>query len=134
MRSFSLRILVFAAATILVACNQHIDKIAPTTPPEKPVAEWELNYQTLQERIFEPHCTRCHSVGGRAASVLFEPYETLIADTHKRWEAPAATSKIVRTLTRQDKFRMPPPSENDALSADELDFIERWIDAGKPQF
>lgn len=123
-----------ALVAFILSCNEHIDKQSLPPPPEKPVSEWPLNYQSLQSRILAPRCSRCHSVGGRASSVLFEPYATLIADNHKRWEAPGLKSKIVKTLTRPDKFRMPPSGEGQALSDEEVDFIVRWIEAGKPEF
>lgn len=126
-----------AAVTALAGCNYHeVKGGAPDgdSPWDgKPVRDWPLNYQTLQSRILARYCTRCHHVGGKGQAVLFEPYATLIADNHLRWEAPAATSKIIRALTRNDRHRMPPPGDGEALTQDEVDFIGRWIDAGKPE-
>jgi hypothetical protein len=103
--------------------------------PRPPILDMPLNYQTLKSEILDPVCWRCHNADSEssAKSILFDPYSELMSDPVQRWSSPAAQSKIIRSVTRNDKHRMPPPTEGDALTSDEIEFIVRWIDAGKPE-
>jgi hypothetical protein len=101
-----------------------------------PINQMPLNYQTLRTKILEPRCLHCHNVNDTtdAGAILFSPYSQLMQGARK-WSSPAKDSKVVhlsRTTNLDD--RMPPPEDGDALQEDEIQFIERWIDAGKPEF
>jgi hypothetical protein len=104
-------------------------------PDKIPIEDMPLNYQTLKTQILVPKCERCHSPNSdsTAKDKLFDPYDLIANDPVNRWSSPAAQSKIIRSLTRKDKFRMPPPDDSDALTPNEIDFISRWIDAGRPE-
>lgn len=45
---------------------------------------------------------------------------------------PAASELLRRVTTSDPRRRMPPPDAGDALSADEVDTLRRWIDHGAP--
>ena len=111
----------------LIECN--------VQPPEVPeLRDMPLNFETLKSRILDPRCVHCHSPtsSSKANSLPFDSYEAIANDPRGRWSAPGASSRIFRSMTRSDKFRMPPPEYSDSLSKEEIDFIVRWIDAGKP--
>jgi mono/diheme cytochrome c family protein len=102
--------------------------------PLPPLSQTVLTYENVLSRVLQRRCINCHNPDSKdveAAGVLFYPY----AEITKRktlWGAPGATSKLVHMLTRQDEDRMPPVEES-ALADDEINFITRWIDAGKPE-
>lgn len=101
-----------------------------------PIAEMPLNYETLSTRILQNRCNKCHNTSDTsdASLILFSPYSTIAEDT-SYVTSPAAESKMVLSLRSTDlEKRMPPPEDGDALSEDEIQFVERWIEAGKPQF
>lgn len=108
-------------------CQQ---EIAPVEPPLNQTA---LTYQNVLKRILAPKCITCHNVKDttEASGILFTPYEKIA--NSRSWRAPGVTSKIVKVLSRTDEDRMPPPEDGPALSAEEIDFISRWVDAGLPQ-
>jgi hypothetical protein len=106
------------------------------TPPPTPINNLPLNYQTLKAKILGPRCVSCHcpDCDSNAHTILFEPLSELAGDSQNRWSSPAIKSRVIRALTRSDKHRMPPPNNSDPLSAIEIEFVTRWIDAGKPEF
>jgi len=110
----------------------------PTTGEggDLPISQMPLNYQTLKAKILEPRCLYCHNAGDTtdAGAILFSPYSQLMQGA-RRWSSPAKESKVVRLLrTTNLEDRMPPPEDGEGLHEDEIQFIERWIDAGKPEY
>jgi hypothetical protein len=103
--------------------------------PEVPIEQMPLTYSTLLERILKPRCITCHNSENttEAAEILFYPYEAILKDNRFRWKAPGVQSRIYKVLTRDDEERMPPPEDSGPLSEAEVQFIVKWIDAGKPQ-
>lgn len=100
-----------------------------------PIELMPLNYQTLLTKVLQPKCLKCHNPDAEdveAAGILFYPYSE-ITKRGRLWASPGATSKMVRVLTREDDERMPPPEDSAPLTPQEIDFISRWIDAGKPE-
>ena len=133
----------------LAALKKWIDLGMPETSPNTiaelpeclsddtntPIEKMPLNYETLKTKILGPRCVSCHCAGTTcdANTILFEPYQSLVSDPFPKWSAPAATSRVLRSITRTDKFRMPPPTDSIPLTTMEIDFITRWINAGKPE-
>lgn len=100
-----------------------------------PIELMPLNYQTLMTKVLQPKCVKCHNPDSEdleAAGLLFYPYSE-ITKRSRLWAGPGKSSKIIRSVTRADDEQMPPPSEGAPLTAQEVDFIIRWIDAGRPQ-
>ena len=95
-----------------------------------------LNYQTLKVNLIDVKCLGCHNIAStpELCRANFETYENLIDDCRGVWDPPGISSIVHRALTRGGKNRMPPPRVGPALSDDEIDFIVRWIDAGRPEF
>lgn len=102
-------------------------------PMPVPLPNVALNYDNLVKYILRPKCMGCHNPkdSSDASTTLFYPYSEIAADSH--WDPPAAASKLYNVITRADADRMPPPETGAALTKDEIDFIARWIDAGRPQ-
>jgi hypothetical protein len=51
----------------------------------------------------------------------------------RRWQAPGVSSKVIESVTRTDGEVMPPPETKDKLNESEIQFVIKWIDAGKPE-
>jgi len=119
----------------LKACN-HLPDDATDTPEDPPLNQAPLNYQTLLRRILQPKCIKCHNADSEdleAAGVLFAPYSEILS-REQLWEGPGSTNKLVQTLITEDEDKKMPPTTSDtqALTTDEIQYIIRWIDAGKP--
>lgn len=117
----------------LSACQQLPNE---PNPDDRPLSQMHLNYDTLVKKILQPKCINCHNPDSDdidAAGVLFFPYQEIL-NREQLWSPPVANSKLFRILTSEDPDgRMPPPSvDSGPLTADELDFITRWIENGKP--
>ncbi|MBX3032953.1 MAG: hypothetical protein KF865_03445 [Bdellovibrionaceae bacterium] len=118
-------------STVMVAS---VPECPQGSTPIVPIGQAPLTYNTLYDRILAPKCLHCHNPQDNtdAGAVLFYPYSELV--NGRKWNAPAQNSKVVRLLRSSDlDVRMPPPEAGDALAEEEIQFIERWIDAGKPE-
>lgn len=118
-------------STVMVAS---IPECPQGSPPIIPIGQAPLTYKTLYERILEPKCLSCHNPQDNtdAGAVLFYPYSELV--NGRKWNSPAQNSKIVRLLrSSAPDVRMPPPEAGNPLAEEEIQFVERWIDAGKPE-
>lgn len=116
----------------LPACKTTTGK--PSEDNNTPLAEMPLTYQTLMTKILQPKCLKCHNPDSEdvdAAGILFFPFSE-ITKRNRLWAPPGRDSKIIKVLSRSDETRMPPPEDGAPLSAQEIEFITRWIDAGKP--
>ncbi len=108
-------------------------------PPIIPIELMPLNYETLKTKILLPKCVLCHNPNGEdweAALIPFTSYAELTTGEYARyWNAPAASSKVIEEVTEHDGEVGMPPSDSGVkpLTTQEVDFITRWIDAGKPQ-
>lgn len=118
----------------LAACKGVADN--PQEGPENtPIEQMPLTYQTLMTKILQPKCLKCHSPDSddlEAAGLLFYPYSE-ITKRSRLWAGPGKTSKIVRSFTRTDGEQMPPPQDGAPLTPQEVEFVIRWIDAGRPE-
>jgi uncharacterized membrane protein len=118
----------------LSACQQGVPP-SPTPTPSTPILDMPVNYQTLNSEILQPRCVHCHSSGSGdpdASLILLVPYSA-ITGHGTLLGADSAHSRFVTLVTRTDDSRMPPPEDSDPLSADQQEFIRRWIDAGHPE-
>jgi hypothetical protein len=105
------------------------------TPTPGSILSMPLNYDTLAEKILKPRCLHCHKEGGDdsdAADILLYPYDQLTLHP-KFLGTSSADSKLYKLVTKTDDNRMPPPEDGAALTADEIEFIKRWVDAGHPE-
>jgi uncharacterized membrane protein len=88
-------------------------------------------YASISRQIFEVRCLECHREGGQGKNVALEPLQSLL-DSPRELVLPGncEESGLWIALTRQDSKRMPPPDAGEALSAEELAVIEKWIQEG----
>ena len=114
--------------------------VPPTPPPQVvPILLMPLNYNSLHERILKAKCLNCHTPPAPGAPVdvdapesFFDTYANLMK-VEKIWSAPAAQSKVYKEITDKDDGMPPPESKITSLTDDEVEFIRRWVDAGKPE-
>lgn len=106
---------------------------------EKNILEMPVNYQTLNTKILQPKCISCHNEnsGSDAAFSPLYPYQEL-AGRRNLIGRNSATSKFVKILASNTESRMPPFADDsgnplEALTADELEFVKRLVDAGFPE-
>lgn len=121
------------SSTVRVAT---VPECPQNSPRELPISQMPINYQTLLTRVLQPRCLGCHNPKDNtdAGVILFYPYQELMNGAH-RWLAPATESKVIQLLTSSDPEKvMPPPESGSVLGQDYIQFVERWIDAGKPEF
>lgn len=122
----------------LSACHQGELQPAPAPPaPQEPasILEMPLNYETLTTQILQPRCLHCHnpdSEDGDAAEILFYPFAE-ITKNPKLLGTSSLGSRLYKVVSRTDDERMPPPEDSEPLTADQLEFIKRWVDAGHPE-
>lgn len=122
---------------VLVSSIESCDKDLNGGP--KNILEMPVNYQTLNKMILQPKCISCHnekSSSDAAFSPLY-PYQEL-AGRRNLIGRNSATSKFVRILASNTESRMPPFADDngnplDAITADELEFVKRLVDAGFPE-
>lgn len=108
-----------------------------STPEKKNILEMPVNYQTLTTEILQPKCLKCHNPKGpdiMAADYLLYPYSEIT--NHGRLldiKDGVLKNKLYRIISEDDEDRMPPPEESGMLTADQIEFVRRWLEAGSPE-
>lgn len=104
--------------------------------PVVPLDKLPPTYANFNERVLQKYCLSCHNKEGAdpmASGILLYPYVEMKAKTNLL-KGPGSASKLVKILSATDDERMPPPDDGAAgLTADEINFVIRWIDAGAPE-
>lgn len=117
----------------------------PGGDPNVPLKDLPLSYENLYYRILQPKCISCHWEGGSsgAADLAVYPFERF--SSLKTWfqedeDSPDHLTKLELSVTRTDKDRMPPKPKpddqsrkDDPLTAEEVNYLSRWIKAGLPK-
>lgn len=107
--------------------------------PILPIELMPLNFETLKTKILLPKCVVCHNPDGddwEAALIPFTSYSEIASgEFAKYWTAPAASSRVIEDIVDIGAGVSMPPVDSGLkpLSVQEIDFISRWIDAGKPE-
>jgi uncharacterized membrane protein len=103
----------------VVACNSYKSKIK--SADQEPLNAASINYKFVREKVFEPHCIRCHSTsGGDKGDVNLETYDQVIANL-----------KTIEETVFIDQS-MPPAKAGGPLAAYEKSVLRMWIDVGAP--
>jgi hypothetical protein len=80
--------------------------------------------------LLKERCGKCHTNGTYKESVSFDTREALL-ETGAVEPGDSSASYLIDLVTSDDKeLRMPP--EGPAISAEEVEVLRRWIDAGLP--
>ncbi len=125
----------------IAECKSAPPPVITPALPIIPIELMPLNFETLKTKIIEPKCLFCHNPKGEdweAALVSFETYADITTGEYsKYWDAPAIQSKVYDEITYHQETKtngMPPNDSKTArVTKSEIDFIVRWIDAGKPE-
>lgn len=80
--------------------------------------------------ILQKHCAKCHTDGRYEGAISFDTREALLDSGIAEPGASADSSLLERVTTDDSDLRM--PLEAPPLSAEEIDVLRRWIDAGLP--
>lgn len=113
----------------------HCQSGAPQTPVKTPILEMPLTYETLTTQVLQPRCLHCHNPDSEdpdAKDIALFPFKDLVAQKNMV-ATDAAHSKLYKYVVRTDDSRMPPPEDGAPLDADQIEFINRWINAGAPE-
>ena len=110
---------ILGALAMATGCNSYKSKLVS---PADNVMPASISYPFVMEKVFQPHCARCHSdAGGNDGDLNFETYDNIIASIHEiNYEA----------LTQQT---MPPKKAGGALPSFEQAILRTWIEAGAPK-
>lgn len=86
--------------------------------------------------ILAEHCFACHGPdeGARSAGLRLDTKEGLLGHDEGPGaidlEDPGFSELLVRVTSTEDFERMPPPESGEGLSAEEIDVLRRWVEAG----
>lgn len=105
----------------------------PTPPPaeEKEPVDFktlDVNFENLKREILEPKCLRCHTEAAAKSTILetvsFMQGQELLGN-------PAETSKLYKVVIPGMASRLMPPPRSGIppLTADEADYLKRWIES-----
>lgn len=130
--------LVFAPAAALAAAPDPSSNLSNLDIPSQ-----ALSLEDLQEQIFQPHCSGCHTGGGSdlPASLNFSSANDTYASTvgSESSEDPrvllvapgqSTNSYIVRKLEGTQSVGQQMPLQGEPLSPWMVTAVKRWIDSG----
>ncbi|WP_425616083.1 DUF1553 domain-containing protein [Anatilimnocola sp. NA78] len=107
-----------------------------TLPAQEKTERGEILFNRDVRPILSDSCFPCHGPDekNRQAELrLDQPESALLAREGRRAIVPgsARASEVFRRITTSDAAeRMPPPDSGHALSAQQIDLLRRWIEAG----
>lgn len=125
--------------------------VPPTTPEPGPTPSptpapidygtLELSFKNLKAAFFDQKCLRCHSsTAKRVKDPIMDTPAEIKANTGSSGIANIGTSgaesflyKITVPGMIPDEIMPPPRANLGTLSAEEADYLKRWIDAGMPE-
>ncbi|WP_374030119.1 hypothetical protein [Bdellovibrio bacteriovorus] len=106
---------------------------APKEKPKTDLKSLELSFANLQAEIFGPKCMACHSQERAKRTVL----EDVNVIREKGFLKEKAEDSILYQIVVPGLYKRFMPPQNGKygiapLTADEVDYLKRWIDAGAP--
>lgn len=112
-----------------------IPQPTPNPTPDKPQVDFstlELSFANLKKEILEPKCLRCHvPVDGKDNTIL----ESLSAIQGQELVSATAEKSVLYQVVipgMNKRFMPPPKSGNPPLTAEEADYLKRWIESLPP--
>jgi mono/diheme cytochrome c family protein len=100
----------------------------PPPPPPTLLA----NYDSIEKLVLNTRCTGCHDPGGEAGWIPLKPIGNLLAQVNFANPVDSILMKAIRRLGEGNVPKMPPSNAN-ALSAEEVATILEWIRLGAPE-
>jgi mono/diheme cytochrome c family protein len=100
----------------------------PPPPPPTLLA----NYESIEKLVLNTRCTGCHDPGGEAGWIPLKPSGNLVAHVNLANPENSILMKAIRRLGEGNVPKMPPSNAN-ALSAEEVATILEWIRLGAPE-
>ncbi len=93
----------------------------------------EPTYESINEHIFIPKCAKCHTEDGDGAFMydMTDLASIIFADENAITKKDPVSSYLIKSVTRTDKKRMPPPPRPE-LSPEEIEVLKTWISKGAP--
>ena len=101
-------------------------------PPEQIALEpyWE----SISQRIFQPHCTACHSENGEVPWVDFTNYESVVAMKDNLFNMDEPRNSYMIEVILDPEEPMPPLESNvRSLTQDQIRVLLDWIGKGIPE-
>jgi mono/diheme cytochrome c family protein len=103
------------------------------TPPPAPAEDpLKPTYTNIRKEIFEPKCASCHFAGGDAQFLRLDSLTAIRMYPNFVLKDPT-DSVLIKSVTRKDVGRMPPPRSGPRLSKEEIEMLKAWIVAGAPE-
>ena len=94
-----------------------------------PVGAQQIDFNRDIRPILSRHCIACHGPdkNQRKADLRLDEREESLAVIEPE---DVESSELFSRITADDDERMPPPEHGNALNADEIELIKRWIEQG----
>ncbi len=106
-------------------------------PPEKPAASAQIHFDRQIRPILSNSCFQCHGpdAAERQAELRLDEREAALApaESGKRAIVPGAPDKsqlVLRVMSNDPEFMMPPPAANKRLTDDQKQLLKQWVAQG----
>jgi uncharacterized membrane protein len=110
------KIMMFTILIFAMGCNSYKSKVAAEEAFVMPAS---IDYQFVQQKVFQPFCIRCHSAaGGNAGDVNLETYESVI------FNLPTVRMEAL------EKKSMPRKKDGGPLPDIQQEVLRLWIESG----
>jgi hypothetical protein len=95
-----------------------------------------IDFQTDVRPILMEHCAECHGGVKKASGFTVLSRESMLSESDSGnpgfMSGNSQESSMMVRLRSEDMDERMPPEGHDALSADQMDVLAKWIDAGAP--
>ena len=106
--------------------------MAGAEPPEQ--IEMEPYWESISQRVFQPHCTACHSPDGEVPWLDFTNYESVIAKKDELFNIADPRNSYMIEVILDPEEPMPPLESNvRSLSQEQLRVLLDWIGQDLPK-
>lgn len=102
--------------------------VSPLCADDQSAGETAVDFNQHIRPLLTKHCTSCHGGVKQAGGVSFV-YADLALETIEPGD-PEGSLLLDRVMDEDDDYRMPPPEHGPALSKEETDLLENWIQQG----
>lgn len=123
-------------ARVTVSNFQDSEKLNLILDAEATVKEHYLTnemdlFTKIENEIFQPKCMQCHGTNGSAKRIPLTKDFLLSSPLELVLPGNSEESGLLIAISRTDDRRMPPPEFSEALSSNEINLINQWIESIK---